>query len=109
MISWIILLVYFVTAMQGILTRCEILAILSAVCLAISLALVFRDNMPRWLRWGFTSVVSGFLAGIAVFSGFAYLQFGQSIAEYGFATIESALLMVLTMVLMFPERKMADP
>lgn len=104
MLTWTVFLAYFVCALQGILTRCETLMVLSALCLLMTLLMTLQPYMPRWACWLLALLSSGFLAGTACAAGLAYLEFGQRIAEYGFAAAEACLLLPLNLLVMLPKR-----
>lgn len=100
----VVMLVGTVTAIQGILSKCDLLWLLGIICLANGLLLSFRQEFPLWVRLVGGLVISGALGVVIYLAGVLDMLYMGRIAEYRYAAAEAMLVIGLNAVALLPDR-----
>ena len=100
----VVMLVGMATAIQGVLSKCDLPWLLGIICLANSLLLSFRQELPLWGRLVGSLVISGALGGVIYLAGVLDTLYLGRISEYRYAAAEATLVIGLNAVALLPDR-----
>lgn len=99
-------LAFFFIALQAIICRCDILGMLSVLCLGSSLLLTFVPEMRWWLRILVSAIPVALLCILVYWAGWLDMLYLGRISEYRYAAIEASGIIILHFLSLLPEGRL---